>query len=59
MSQSSSAFVVIHKSKIKEVRLNVAKFSFKNKVANEWNILDEKIISDIHCLGLNETRSPS
>jgi len=26
-------------------RLDVAKFSFRNRVVNEWNILDEEIIS--------------
>ena len=29
----------------KRVRLDVAKFSFSNRVVNEWNILDEEIIS--------------
>jgi len=29
----------------KRVRLDVAKFSFSNRVVNEWNILDEQIIS--------------
>ena len=29
----------------KKVRLDVAKFSFSNRVVNEWNILDEEIIS--------------
>jgi len=29
----------------KRVRLHVAKFSFSNRVVNEWNILDEEIIS--------------
>ena len=29
----------------KRVRLDVAKFSFSNRVVNEWNILDKEIIS--------------
>ena len=29
----------------KRVRLDVAKFSFSNRVVNEWNILDDEIIS--------------
>ena len=29
----------------KRVRLDVAKFSFSNRLVNEWNILDEEIIS--------------
>jgi len=28
----------------KRVRLDVAKFSFTNRVVNEWNTLDEEII---------------
>ena len=28
----------------KRVRIDVAKFSFSNRVVNEWNILDEEII---------------
>ena len=27
----------------KRVRLDVAKFSFSNRVVNEWNILDEEV----------------
>ena len=29
----------------KRVRLDVAKFFFSNRVVNEWNILDEEIIT--------------
>ena len=30
----------------KRVRLDVAKFSFSNRVVNEWNILDDETISE-------------
>jgi len=35
----------------KKVRLGVAKFSFSNRVVNEWNILDEEIISGYSLAG--------
>jgi len=35
----------------KRVRLDVAKFSFSNRVVNEWNILDEEIISGCSLAG--------
>jgi len=35
----------------KRVRLHVAKFSFSNRVVNEWNILDEEIISGCSLAG--------
>ena len=35
----------------KRVRLDVAKFSFSNRVVNEWNILDEEIISGYSLAG--------
>jgi len=44
MSQSN---LRVHSLKLnkKRIRLDVAKFSFSNRVVNEWNILDEEIIS--------------
>ena len=49
----SSTFVVINSLKLnkKRVRLDVAKFSFSNRVVNEWNILDEEIISGCSLAG--------
>ena len=44
MSQSSLRGHSLKLNK-KRVRLDVAKFSFSNRVVNEWNILDEEIIS--------------
>ena len=44
MSQSSLHGHSLKLNK-KRVRLDVAKFSFSNRVVNEWNILDEEIIS--------------
>ena len=35
----------------KTVRLDVAKFSFSNRVVNEWNILDKEIISGCSLAG--------
>ena len=35
----------------KRVRLVVAKFSFSNRLVNEWNILDEEIISGCSLAG--------
>ena len=35
----------------KRVRLDVAKFCFSNRVVNEWNILDEEIISGCSLAG--------
>ena len=35
----------------KRVRLDVAKFSFSNRVVNEWNILDKEIISGCSLAG--------
>jgi len=35
----------------KRVRLDVTKFSFSNRVVNEWNILDEEIISGCSLAG--------
>jgi len=35
----------------KRVRLDVAKFSFSNRMVNEWNILDEEIISGCSLAG--------
>ena len=35
----------------KRVRLDVAKFSFSNRVVNEWNNLDDKIISGCSLAG--------
>jgi len=35
----------------KRVRLDVAKFSFTNRVVNKWNILDEEIISGCSLAG--------
>ena len=43
MSQSSLRGHSL-KSNKERVRLDVAKFSFSNRVVNEWNILDEEII---------------
>ena len=37
----------------KRVRLDAAKFSFSNRVVNEWNILDEELFRDVHWLVLN------
>jgi len=37
----------------KKVRLDVAKFFFSNRVVNEWNILDEEIISGCSLAVLN------
>jgi len=36
------------------VTLDVAKFSFSNKVVNEWNILDEEIISGCSLAGFKQ-----
>ena len=36
----------------KRVRLDVAKFSFSNTVVNEWDILDEEIISGCSLAGI-------
>ena len=36
----------------KRVRLGVAKFSFSNREVNEWNILDDEIISGCLLAGL-------
>ena len=44
MSQSSLRGHSLKLNK-KRVRLDVAKFCFSNRVVNEWNILDEEIIS--------------
>ena len=38
--------------RVKSLRLDVAKFSFSNRVVNEWNILDEEIISGSSLAGL-------
>jgi len=35
----------------KRVRLDVAKFSFSNRLVNEWNILDDEIISGCSLAG--------
>ena len=43
MSQSSLRGHSLKLNK-QRVRLDVAKFSFSNRVVNEWNILDEEII---------------
>jgi len=43
MSQSNLCGHSLQLNK-KRVRLDVAKFSFSNRVVNEWNILDEEII---------------
>jgi len=46
------AFMVIDlKLKKKRVKLDVAKFSFSNRVVNEWNILGEEIISGCSLAG--------
>jgi len=52
MSQSSLHGHSLKLNK-KRVRLDVAKFSFSNRVVNEWNILDEEIISGYSLLFLN------
>jgi len=39
------------KVKFKKVRLDVAKFSFRNRVVNEWYILDKEIISGCSLAG--------
>ena len=39
------------KLNMKRVRLDVAKFSVSNRVVNEWNILDEEIISGCSLAG--------
>jgi len=43
MSQSSLRGHSLKLNK-KGIRLDVAKFSFSNRVVNEWNILDEELI---------------
>ena len=50
MSQSSLCGHSLKLSK-KRVRLGVAKFSFSNRVVNEWNSLDEEIISGCSLAG--------
>jgi len=35
----------------KRVKLDAAKFSFSNRVVNEWNILDKEIISGCSLAG--------
>ena len=52
MSQSSLRGHSLKFNK-KRVRLEVAKFSFSNRVVNEWNILDEEIISGCSLAVLN------
>jgi len=37
----------------KRVRLDVAKFSFSNRLVNEWNISDDEIISGCSLAGFN------
>jgi len=50
MSQSSIRGHSLKLNK-KRVRLDVAKFSFSNRVVNEWNILDEEISSGCSLAG--------
>jgi len=50
MSQSSLRGHSLKLNK-KRVRSDVAKFSFSNRVVNEWNILDEEIISGCSLAG--------
>jgi len=50
MSQSSLRGHSLKLNK-KRVRVDVAKFSFSNRVVNEWNILDEEIISGCSLAG--------
>jgi len=38
----------------KRVTLDVAKFSFMNRVVNEWNISDEEIISGCSLAGFKQ-----
>ena len=50
MSQSSLRGRSLKLNK-KRVRLDVAKFCFSNRVVNEWNILDQEIISGCSLAG--------
>ena len=52
MSQSSLCghSLELNKKRV-SFRLDVAKFSFSNRVVNEWNILDEEIISGCSLAG--------
>ena len=50
MSQSSLRGHSLKLNK-KRVRVDVAKFSFSNRVVNEWNILDEEITSGCSLAG--------
>ena len=50
MSQSSLCGHSLKLNK-KIVRLDVAKFSFRNTAVNEWNILDQEIISGCSLAG--------
>jgi len=51
MSQSSLRCHSLKLNKIR-VRLAIAKFSFSNRVENEWNILDEEIILGCSLAGI-------
>jgi len=53
MSQSSLRGHSLKLNK-KRVGLDVAKFSFSNRVVNEWNILDKEIISGCSLAGFEQ-----